>query len=64
MYNHIPGNGVIARKDLLVETIKYFGVLNFPYHVSSYMQKYHKKPHCIQSATFAPRAYRLGGNLN
>ena len=23
MYNHIPGAGVITRKDLLVETIKY-----------------------------------------
>jgi len=47
MYNHIPGNGVITRKDLLVETI------------NSYLKKYNDKPHCIQTATFAPQAYRL-----
>jgi len=45
MYNHIPGAGVITRKDLLVETIK------------EYTQKYQNRPHCINS--IFPQAYRL-----
>ena len=63
MYNHIPGNGVITRKDLLVETVKYLNNFKKSYKQknSSYLQKYNDKPQCIQKATFAPQAYRLNG---
>ena len=35
MYNHIPGHGVITRKDLVVENIKYLLILNLNNHIDN-----------------------------
>jgi len=47
MYNHIPGHGVIKRKDLIVGTIRNYG------------QKFSKRPHCFKKDKFFPLSYRL-----
>jgi len=46
MYNHIPGSGVIARKDLLVEA------------TNKYTAKYIDRPQCLHGSFF-PKSYRL-----
>eukprot|EP00331_Platyophrya_macrostoma_P002944 CAMPEP_0176429350 /NCGR_PEP_ID=MMETSP0127-20121128/13665_1 /TAXON_ID=938130 /ORGANISM="Platyophrya macrostoma, Strain WH" /LENGTH=432 /DNA_ID=CAMNT_0017811151 /DNA_START=262 /DNA_END=1560 /DNA_ORIENTATION=- len=47
MYNHIPGMGVIIRKDELVGA------------VNAYSDFYSHKPQCFSKKTFFPYAYRL-----
>eukprot|EP00331_Platyophrya_macrostoma_P001747 CAMPEP_0176421250 /NCGR_PEP_ID=MMETSP0127-20121128/9062_1 /TAXON_ID=938130 /ORGANISM="Platyophrya macrostoma, Strain WH" /LENGTH=699 /DNA_ID=CAMNT_0017801945 /DNA_START=20 /DNA_END=2119 /DNA_ORIENTATION=- len=47
MYNHIPGHGVLTRKDLIVES------------VNNYAKRYTTKQHCFNKDMFFPYAYRL-----
>jgi len=47
LYNHIPGSGVLTRKDLLVTS------------VNEYTEKYINKPSCISKDSFFPQSFRL-----
>eukprot|EP00331_Platyophrya_macrostoma_P007233 CAMPEP_0176415902 /NCGR_PEP_ID=MMETSP0127-20121128/6055_1 /TAXON_ID=938130 /ORGANISM="Platyophrya macrostoma, Strain WH" /LENGTH=673 /DNA_ID=CAMNT_0017795931 /DNA_START=6 /DNA_END=2027 /DNA_ORIENTATION=- len=47
MYNHIPGHGVLTRKDLIVES------------VNNYAKRFVDKPQCFNKDMFFPYAYRL-----
>jgi len=47
MYNHIPGHGILKRKDLIVDA------------VDSYAMKYQNKSHCFNKHKFFPFSYRL-----
>jgi len=49
-YNHIPGNGVLTRKDLVAK------------HASDYIKLYQQKPQCLKDIYF-PLTYQLNGNL-
>jgi exonuclease VII small subunit len=47
MYNHIPGHGVLKRKDLIVDS------------VDNYAKKFEDRPHCFNKHKFFPYSYRL-----
>jgi len=47
MYNHIPGHGVLKRKDMIVDS------------VDSYALLYKDKPQCFNKGKFFPFSYRL-----
>mmetsp|Transcript_251 Transcript_251/g.224 ORF Transcript_251/g.224 Transcript_251/m.224 type:complete len:348 (-) Transcript_251:552-1595(-) len=47
MYNHIPGHGVLKRKDLIVNS------------VDQYAKKYESKPDCFNKNMMFPYSYRL-----
>jgi len=47
MYNHIPGHGVLKRKDMIVDS------------VDSYALLYKEKPQCFNKGKFFPFSYRL-----
>jgi len=47
IYNHIPGNGILTRKDMNV------GMVN------DYAKKYENKPQCFNKHMYFPYAYRL-----
>jgi len=47
MYNHIPGHGVLKRKDLNVNS------------VDSYALRYQDRPQCFNKKMFFPYSYRL-----
>ena len=47
MYNHIPGHGVLTRKDLGIVSIK------------NYALKMRKKPDCFNPDTFFPKSFNL-----
>jgi len=47
MYNHIPGHGILKRKDLIVDA------------VDSYALKFHNRSHCFNKHKFFPFSYRL-----
>jgi hypothetical protein len=47
MYNHIPGHGVLKRKDLVVDS------------VHSYALRYKNQPQCFNDKMFFPKSYRL-----
>jgi len=47
MYNHIPGHGVLTRKDLVVDSLK------------EYIQENQNRPECIKEDLYFPLAYRL-----
>jgi len=47
MYNHIPGHGVLKRKDLVVDS------------VHSYAARYKSQPQCFSNKEFFPKSYRL-----
>jgi len=47
MYNHIPGHGVLKRKDMIVDS------------VNDYAKKFADRPHCFNEKSFFPYSYRL-----
>lgn len=47
MYNHIPGHGVLKRKDMIVDSVDSYAVL------------YKDKPQCFNKGKFFPFSYRL-----
>jgi len=47
MYNHIPGHGVLKRKDLIVDS------------VNNYAARFESQPHCFNKHKFIPFSYRL-----
>lgn len=47
MYNHIPGHGVLKRKDLIVDS------------VNNYAKRFESQPHCFNKHKFFPFSYRL-----
>lgn len=47
MYNHIPGHGVLKRKDMIVDS------------VDAYALRYKENSHCFNKHTFFPFSYRL-----
>jgi len=47
MYNHIPGHGVLKRKDLIVDS------------VNNYQKRFESQPHCFNKHKFFPFSYRL-----
>jgi hypothetical protein len=47
MYNHIPGHGVLKRKDLIVDS------------VDNYAERFRSVPHCFNKKKFFPFSYRL-----
>jgi hypothetical protein len=47
MYNHIPGHGVLKRKDLIVDS------------VDNYAKKFEDRPQCFNKHKFFPYSYRL-----
>jgi len=47
MYNHIPGHGVLKRKDLIVDS------------VDTYAELYKEKSQCFNKQKFFPYSYRL-----
>jgi len=47
MYGHLPGNGILTRKDLNVAM------------VNNYQLRYKKKPKCFNKKTYYPYSFRL-----
>jgi hypothetical protein len=47
MYNHIPGHGVLKRKDMIVDS------------VNEYAEKFNDRPQCFNKKSFFPYSYRL-----
>jgi len=47
MYNHIPGHGVLKRKDMIVDS------------VDTYALRYKEQPQCFNKGKFFPFSYRL-----
>jgi hypothetical protein len=47
MYNHIPGHGVLKRKDMIVDS------------VNEYAKKFVDRSHCFNEKSFFPYSYRL-----
>lgn len=47
MYNHIPGHGVLKRKDMIVDS------------VNEYAKKFDTRPQCFNKKSFFPYSHRL-----
>ena len=67
MYNHIPGHGVLKRKDLVVDSFMYLSrspLLEITFKIRDYQKRFANKPQCLKEIDFFPKSYRLYSKAN